>query len=40
MALTIDELVAAGLYDPAAADADERLNLLRVLEGAAAPSSR
>ena len=33
MALTIDELVAAGLYDPAAADANERLNLLRVLEG-------
>ena len=30
--LSVDELVAAGLYDPAATDATERLNLLRVLE--------
>ena len=32
MALSIDDLIAAELYDPAASDAEERLNLLRVLE--------
>ena len=33
LTLTIDELTAAGLYDSKAPDADERLSLLRVLEG-------
>jgi adenylate cyclase len=32
VALTIDELTAAGLYDSDAPDADERLSLLRALE--------
>ena len=32
MALTVEDLVAAGLYDADAPDAEERLNLLRVLE--------
>ena len=32
MTLTVEDLVAAGLYDADAPDAEERLNLLRVLE--------